>query len=159
MRTYFSELLLNSMQYDPKVWLLTGDLGFGVLNKIRETIPNRAFNVGAAEQLMLGTAVGLSHNNQIPVCYSITPFVIFRAFEWIRNYMNHEGAPVKLVGAGRDRDYGHLGFSHWGEDDSQALSIFPKIKIYKPNTNDELKLIWEEFLYNDTPSYLNIRRA
>lgn len=158
MRTLFGELLADSIQKDERIWLLTGDLGFGVLNKARQVSPDRSYNVGAAEQLMLGTAVGLTHNDKIPICYSITPFVIFRPYEWLRNYLNHEGAPVKLVGAGRDQDYGHLGFSHWAEDDEQALSAFSNIQIYKPNTKDELAEVWADFLYNDKPSYLNIRR-
>ena len=90
MRNLFGELLAGSMVADERIWVLTGDLGFGVLNKAREVAPARAYNVGAAEQLMLGAAVGLTHNNQIPICYSITPFVIFRPYEWLRNYLNHE---------------------------------------------------------------------
>ena len=158
MRTLFGELLANSMKQDERIWLLTGDLGFGVLNTAREQASERAYNVGAAEQLMLGTAVGLTHNFKIPICYSITPFAIFRPYEWLRNYLNHEGAPVKIVGAGRDQDYGHLGFSHWAEDDESALRVFPNIQIYKPNTKEELSEIWDQFLYNNKPSYLNIRR-
>lgn len=107
---------------------------------------------------MLGAAVGLAHSGCRPVCYSITPFVIFRPYEYIRNYLDHELAPVKLVGAGRDRDYGHLGFSHWAEDDSRALSVFPNIKIYKPNTLKELEDLWPEFMGSDQPSYLNLVR-
>jgi transketolase len=143
---------------DPKVWLLTGDLGFGVLDKARQSVPERSFNTGAAEQLMIGAAVGLTHNGNIPICYSISPFVIFRPFEWIRNYLDHELAPVKLVGTGRDKDYGHLGFSHWAEDDEKALSMFPNVKIYKPNSEQELESVWDEFLYNQQPCYLNIKR-
>jgi transketolase len=58
------------------------------------------------------------------VVYSITPFVLYRPFEWIRNYLDHEKIPVKLVGGGRDKDYGYLGFSHWAEeDDASNVSI------------------------------------
>lgn len=159
MRNKFGELLAETMQRDSKVWLLTGDLGFGVLNAARAAVPERSFNVGAAEQLMVGAAVGLAHQGQIPICYSITPFVIFRPYEWLRNYLNHEGAAVKLVGTGRDRDYGHLGFSHWAEDDISALQAFPNIKIYKPQSIIELEQIWLEFLYNDKPCYLNLKRS
>ncbi len=159
MRTLFGNILADSIKQDEKIWLLTGDLGFGVLNRAREIAPDRSYNVGAAEQLMLGAAVGLTHNGKIPICYSITPFLIFRPYEWLRNYLNHEGAPVKLVGAGRDQDYGHLGFSHWAVDDENALQAFSNIKIYKPNTEQELIDIWPEFLYNEKPCYLNIRRT
>lgn len=159
MRQLFGELISSYMQRDEKIWLLTGDLGFGVLNDVREKVPQRSFNVGAAEQLMLGAAVGLSHCKKIPICYSITPFVIFRPYEYLRNFLDHELAPVKLVGAGRGKDYGNLGFSHWAEDDDKALSVFSKIQVYKPETEDELKHMWEEFLYNDKPSYLNLKRS
>lgn len=159
MRNLFGELLADTLSLDDRVWLLTGDLGFGVLNKARSTAPDRAWNVGAAEQLMLGAAVGLSHNDKIPICYSITPFIIFRPYEWIRNYLDHELAPVKLVGAGRDRDYGHLGFSHWAEDDTAALAPFSNLVIYKPETLDDLRSCWHDFVYNNKPCYLNLRRS
>jgi len=158
MRKLFGELLNQSMTSDEKIWLLTGDLGFGVLDTARQNHPSRSYNVGAAEQLMLGAAVGLSHNKKIPICYSITPFVIFRPFEYIRNFLDHENAPVKLVGAGRDQDYGNLGFSHWATDDEKALSMFSAIQIFKPNTEQELIDCWNDFLYNDKPSYLNLKR-
>ena len=70
MRNRFGQLLAESIAKDERIWVLTGDLGFGVLNKTREAAPDRAYNVGAAEQLMVGAAVGLAHNNKIPICYS-----------------------------------------------------------------------------------------
>lgn len=159
MRNLFGELVAQEMAENKRVWLLSGDLGFGVLNKARETVPERFRNVGAAEQLLLGCGVGLAHNNYIPICYSITPFVLFRPYEYLRNYLNHENTPVKLVGAGRNRDYGHLGFSHWAEDDEMALSVFPNIQIYKPKSGEELQEIWHEFINNNKPSYLNLSRT
>lgn len=159
MRNLFGKTIAEEMQKDPKIWLLSGDLGFGVLDQARQTVPERFRNVGAAEQLMLGVAVGLAHSGFRPVCYSITPFVIFRPYEYIRNYLDHEQTPVKLVGAGRDRDYGHLGFSHWAEDDERALGVFPNIKIYKPKTLEEFTDIWPEFIGSDRPSYLNLVRT
>ena len=53
MRNRFGELVADSLAADPNVWLLTGDLGFGVLNKSRQVAPDRAIHVGAAEQLMV----------------------------------------------------------------------------------------------------------
>jgi transketolase len=143
---------------DKKIWLLTGDLGFGVLNEVRQQVPDRTRNMGAAEQLMLGAAVGLSHNGYIVLCYSISPFVIFRPYELLRNYLNHELAPVKLIGIGRGQDYGHLGQSHWAEDDVSALNVFPNIVQFRPNTEQDLVDIWTDFVYNNKPSYINICR-
>ena len=109
-RREFVNLLINEMNKNEKIFLLTGDLGFGLFDDIRKKFPNRFINVGSCEQLMIGLAVGLSYEGWIPLCYSITPFLLYRPFEFIRNYLNHELANVKLVGGGRDKDYKNLGF-------------------------------------------------
>jgi len=105
---------------------------------------------------MLGAACGMALEGKVPVVYSITPFLLYRPFEWIRNYLNNEKIPVKLVGGGRDKDYGYLGFSHWAEEDIKILSEFDNIKLYKPST-PEIK-IFKRMLYNNKPSYLNLKR-
>ena len=158
MRNRLGQLLTETLITDKKTWLLTGDLGFGVLNEVRQQVPDRTRNMGAAEQLMLGAAVGLSHNGYIALCYSISPFVIFRPYELLRNYLNHELAPVKLIGIGRGQDYGHLGHSHWAEDDVSALNVFPNIVQFRPNTEQDLVDMWPDFVYNNKPSYINICR-
>lgn len=158
MRKRFGELIVESMRADERVWLLTGDLGFFVLDKAREEFPERFCNVGAAEQLMLGTAVGLAQSGKIPVCYSITPFVIFRPYEYLRNYLDHELCPVKLLGTGRDQDYGHLGFSHWAEDANRALDVFANIEQFMPNSVEDLETMWDQWLFSPKPAYLNLRR-
>jgi transketolase len=144
------------MNKNEKIFLLTGDLGFGLFDDIRKDFPNRFINVGSCEQLMIGLAVGLSYEGWIPLCYSITPFLLYRPFEFIRNYLNHELANVKLVGGGRNKDYKNLGFSHWAEDDVKIISSLDNIKIYKP---EKMSLeIFNEFIYNNKPSYINLIR-
>ena len=156
MRKYFVELLFDEMQKNDKLYLLTGDIGYGVLDKIRDTFPNRFKNVGCSEQLMIGIAIGLYYEGYIPICYSITPFVIYRPFEMIRNYINHESIPIKLVGTGRNKDYSYLGITHWADDDLEILEPFKNIIKFKP---EELtKDIISNFIYNNKPSYLNLSR-
>jgi transketolase len=158
MRKKFSTLLFDSMAIDHNINLITADLGFGILDKIQSSYPDRFFNTGAAEQLMIGIGIGMAENKKIPICYSITPFLLYRPFELLRNYINYEKIPVKLVGAGRDKDYNHDGISHWAEDDEDILKCLPNIQIYKPMTENNLIDILPEFLYNNKPSYLNLVR-
>jgi len=158
MRKLFGELVADAIQQDQNLWFLTGDLGFGVLDPIRQAGGTRFRNVGAAEQLMLGAAVGLSHCNKTAIAYSITPFVIYIPYEYLRNYLNHEGANVKLVGAGRNQDYGHLGFSHWADDDESALSVFENIETWWPKSESELEKGFQDWLYHKGPAYLNLTR-
>ena len=108
-RQRFTELLTEEMGQNKDIILLVGDVGYKVFDHLREEYPDRVINPGAAEQLMIGMAAGLAMDGKIPVCYSITPFVLYRPFEFIRNYVNHEQLPVKLVGSGRNDDYGLCG--------------------------------------------------
>lgn len=158
MRKACMELLVAEMHNNQDIITLTADLGFGVLDQVRRTFPKRFYNVGAAEQLLIGAAVGLAENKKIPVCYSMSSFILYRPFEFLRNYVNHEQIPVKLIGSGRDYDYSHDGMSHWAHDDEQVLSSLPNIKIYKPNSIEELQQIWPEFINSNQPAYLNITR-
>jgi transketolase len=158
MRKEYAKLLYNEMKKNKNIIVLTADLGFGILDDIKNSFSDRFYNVGAAEQLMIGTAIGLAESNKIPICYSITPFLLYRPFEFLRNYVNYEKINIKLVGAGRDKDYSHDGISHWAEDDEIILKSLPNIKIYKPNSLVELANTWENFIYSNSPSYLNLKR-
>lgn len=158
MRKLFGSLIFNEMQNNKDIFVITADLGFGVLDSCKEFCSDRFFNVGAAEQLMIGMGIGLAENKKIPICYSITPFLLYRPFEFLRNYVNYEKVAVKLVGAGRDKDYSHDGISHWATDDTTVLSALPNIEIFKPKNEDELKDVFMKFLYHDGPAYLNLKR-
>lgn len=158
MRKEFALLMLDQMMFDDRIRVITADLGFGVLDDIKEKYPDRFYNVGAAEQLMVGVAIGMAENGLIPVCYSMSTFLLYRPFEFLRNYLNHENIPVKLVGSGRDRDYAHDGISHWAHDDEAVLAALPNIDIYKPISVDHLIAQFPRFLYSPGPSYLNLSR-
>jgi transketolase len=156
MRKEFASLLHSEMSLNENIILLTGDLGYGLWDRIKIDYPDRFFNTLSSEQLMMGMASGLAMDGKIPIVYSITPFAIYRPFEFIRNYLHHEQIPVKILGGGRDKDYGYLGFSHWAEEDINILSILNNIKLYKPK---EFSVnIFQEFLYNGCPSYLNLSK-
>ena len=159
MRKQFSESLYEMMGVNDDLVLLTGDLGYGLWDKIRLDYPSRFHNMGSSEQLMLGAAVGMAMEGKIPVVYSITSFLLYRPFEFIRNYLDHEKWPVKLVGGGRDRDYGYLGFSHWAEEDRKVMSSLPNIRCYWPSTAEEMKPLVQNILLEDSgPVYLNLKR-
>ena len=156
MRKLFAEKLHDEMAVNENIYLLTGDLGYGLWDRIKIDYPDRFINTLSSEQLMLGMACGLAMEGKIPVVYSITPFVLYRPFEWIRNYLDHEQVPVKLVGGGRDKDYGYLGFSHWAEEDKDIMSNFKNIVTLKP---EKLTIsLFREFLYNKSASYFNLKR-
>ncbi len=156
MRKEFASLLHSEMSQNENIILLTGDLGYGLWDRIKIDYPDRFFNTLSSEQLMMGMASGLAMDGKIPIVYSITPFAIYRPFEFIRNYLHHEQIPVKILGGGRDKDYGYLGFSHWAEEDIEVMSVFKNISLYKPQTAENG--IFKQFINNQKPSYLNLSR-
>ena len=158
MRKECAMLLLNSMIEDDSIRVITADLGFGILDQIRNAFPDRFYNVGAAEQLMIGTAVGMANEGLKPVCYSMSSFLLYRPFEMLRNYVSYENIPVKLIGSGRDRDYSHDGVSHWAHDDETVLKALPNIGCFKPGSIVELENVWDRFINSNKPEYLNLTR-
>jgi transketolase len=158
MRKQFAESLYKHMIKNENIWLITGDLGFGMFDKIKNNIKDRFVNVGAAEQTMMGVAVGMALEGKIPFVYSITPFLLYRPFETIRNYVNHENIPVKMIGSGRNIDYAHDGFSHWAEEDEEVMRIFKNIQSVWPTTKEEIPNLVEEMIKTSVPYYVNLSR-
>jgi len=158
MRGYFA-YRLHTLMEDENIYLLYGDLGYGMLDQLIEDYPERCINTGAAEQVMLDIAIGLALEDKIPVVYSITPFLLYRGFESLRTYINHEKIKVKLIGGGRDYDYKHDGISHFAHDDQLFMQHFENIKSFYPSRKEDLTYNFvREVLYNDKPTYLNLKR-
>lgn len=158
MRRIFGQALYNKMSVNPDIVIVTGDLGYKLFDRHRRDFPNRFYNTGAAEQCMVGVAVGLALSGKIPVVYSITPFLLYRPFETIRNYIDHESIPVKLIGSGRDKDYEHDGYSHWAEDDRKVMANFKNIDCHWPQTKEEIPELLNHILTTKRPFYLNLSR-
>ncbi len=158
MRRCFADILYQHMARNKDIWVLTADLGYKMWDMIRDDYPKRFINVGASEQAMMGMAVGLALEGKVPIVYSITPFLLYRPFETLRNYINHEQIPVKLVASGRGKDYVHDGFSHWAEEDRAILRILNKVESFWPDDVAQLPLMIEEMLSRPVPFYLNLRK-
>lgn len=158
-RRHFADLLHEEMGKNPDIWVITADLGYKMWDKIKEDYPERFINCGAAEQLMMGIAIGLAQEGKLPVVYSITPFLLFRPTEWIRNYLNHENCKVKMVGSGIDTDYAHDGFSHFIFNTQQYMDYFPKISCFFPEKHETSMLEnFKGFMEKDGPSLIILRR-
>lgn len=156
MRRCFADIMHQKMASNKDIWIITADLGYKMWDMIQNDYPQRFLNTGASEQAMMGIAVGLALEGKIPVVYTITPFLLYRPFETLRNYVNNERVPVKLIGSGRGRDYVHDGFSHWAQEDREVLKILNNIEARWPEKNEELPILIEEMITRPVPYYLNL---
>lgn len=160
-RGYFAHALHSEMVDNPDIWFVTADLGWAMADKIMRDFPERAINVGAAETAALDISVGLALEGKVPFVYSITPFLLYRGFESIRNYIGNEQIPVKLIGGGRDKDYEHDGFSHWAQEDMAVLSALGQgwvANSHWPEDKSEVPNLIHKAVTNKLPTYINLRR-
>jgi len=158
MRNTFAEELLRLAKNDKRIVLITMDLGWGVLDKFRDELPKQFYNVGVCEQLGVGMACGMAHSGLIPFVYSITPFLICRAFEFIRNDVDYDRANVKLIGTGRDDDYKDLGMSHCMVNDDLIMQYFTNIWSFWPETKEEVIEVTKRAAKENHPFYINLSR-
>jgi len=132
MRAAFAQTLAELAEHDPRILLLTADLGYMALEPFAERFPERFFNVGVAEQNMIGVATGLAEAGFIPFVYSIVPFASLRAFEFIRNGPVAHHLPVRIVSVGGGLEYGNNGISHYGLEDVGVMRTQPSLAIVTP---------------------------
>lgn len=158
LRRRFADEVHHVMETNDEIYVVTSDLGYKMWDQIRTDFPERFINVGAAEQSLIGVGVGLALEGKVPIVFSITPFLLYRPFETIRNYIDHEKIPVILVGSGRDKDYIHDGFSHWAEEDKKVISIFKNIFAIWPNSVDEVSHMVPLIINSHQPWYINLKR-
>lgn len=158
MRGHFAWYLYDFIKDDPNIVLICVDLGYGMMDAIRDDFPDQVIITPASEQSAMGVAVGLALSGKIPLIYSITPFILWRCSETIRLYVNAENIPVKIVGSGRDMDYAHDGFSHDATDASELLKIFSNIVEYWPISKESLERDMKEMIYNKKPSFISLKR-
>jgi len=133
MRTAFINALTELAKNDKDVVLITGDLGFGTFEPFEERFPGQYFNVGIAEQSMIGIASGLAKAGKKVFVYSIGNFVTLRCLEQIRNDACYHNLNVNLVSQGGGFTYGALGMSHHATEDLAIMRAVPNIEVVVPS--------------------------
>ena len=117
---------------DSRVMLITGDLGFGVMDNFRQRFPTQFLNVGVAEQNMIGVATGLALEGYTVFTYSIANFAFMRCLEQIRNDAAYHECNVNVVSIGGGFSYGALGVSHHATEDLAIMRSLPQVTVVAP---------------------------
>jgi transketolase len=137
MREAFMHRLLERAREDAGIVLITGDLGFGVIDKFEQELPEQFLNAGVAEQDMTGVAAGLALGGLRPFTYSIGNFATLRCLEQLRNDCAYHDLPVTAVAVGGGFSYGPLGFSHFATEDLAVMRAIPGITVLAPGCSWE----------------------
>jgi transketolase len=155
MRCTWAKLLYEEMQKDDKIVLITPDMGYGVLDQIRDDFPERFYNVGIAETLATNMAVGLALSGKKPWVYGIITFTLYKALEQIRNYVIGQNICVKYALCGKDKTYAQLDISHWALEDKKIAEAIG-LTCHEPDSKETLELLWPDYLSSNKPFYLRL---
>ncbi len=141
MRGAFAKTLAELAATDQRILLLAGDLGYMALEPFTERFPERFFNVGVAEQNMVGLATGLAEAGFIPFVYSIATFASLRPYEFIRNGPILHQLPVRIIGVGGGYEYGYAGTTHHALEDVGIMRIQPGLTVIAPADHEQTRTV------------------
>lgn len=149
--------LLPYFRKDPRYQLLVCDMGFGVIDKMKEEFPRRVINIGIMEQGAVGIAAGMSMSGLIPIVYSIVNFLVYRSLEQLRNDIVLQKLNVKFISTGVDDYFKFLGPSHCCGHDDIALMEMIKMKVYDPYSSGIAfdKLV-NEWITDEKSGYIRV---
>lgn len=155
MRNAFADEL-TKLSNDPRVVMLSGDIGNRLFDKFRAAAPERFLNCGVAEQNMMGVAAGMAMSGFRPFAYTIAPFVTTRCLEQIRTDACYHEAPVTIVSVGAGLAYAGLGPTHHSCEDIAFLRAIPNLVVICPGDSFEVRAAMRAVLEQDRPAYIRL---
>lgn len=159
MRTAFLKALEDLAAEDPRINLITGDLGFSVIEPYVKRFPGQFLNAGVAEQNMTGLAVGMALSGKVVFTYSIANFPTLRCLEQIRNDGCYHKANLKVVSVGGGLAYGALGSSHQATEDIAVMRALPGMTVVAPGDPVEAGHATRAVAALEGPCYLRLGKA
>ena len=159
MRDAFVARLMRLAEANPRLFLITGDLGFGVLTRFEAARSAQFLNAGVAESNMTGLATGLALSGRVVFTYSIANFPTLRCLEQLRNDAAYHEANVKVVAIGGGFSYGALGMSHHATEDLAILRAIPGITVVAPGCIWEVEEATEAIATTPGVCYLRLDKS
>lgn len=155
MRSAFATFITDVARYDENIYLIVGDVGYGLFDEFKRCFPHRFINAGLMEQSMIGIAAGMALQGLKPWIYAITPFLIERPYEQIKIDIDMNNANVKLVGYD---DYPTQGMTHNALKPHITMSVFKNITSYFPRNSIEAAHMLEHMYKKKTPCFIRLMR-
>lgn len=159
MRDTIIKILHEQARINKDIILITGDLGFGVLDNYSKELPNQYINAGVAEQNMTAIAAGLALEGKKVFTYSIGNFNTLRCLEQIRNDICYHDLDVTIISVGGGFSYGQLGASHFATEDIAIMSALPNMKVIAPSSKKSAAALMNQIINDKSPCYLRIDKS
>lgn len=153
----FGVAALELPEINDKSVVLTADLcTFSGLDRFKAKYPDRLYNVGIAEQNMVGIAAGMAKEGFVPFATTYATFASMRCADQIKVSMGYMKLPVKLVGMTAGYSVGILGATHIAVEDIAVMRSIPNVTILSPaDCTATIKAVYAA-AGTDTPVYLRL---
>ena len=159
MRDVWGEKLVELGQSDPRTVVLDGDLANSTkVDKFAKAHPDRFFQMGIAEQNLIGVAAGLASVGYVPWTSSFTVFFTHRAIDPVRMLVAQSHANVKIVGSYSGLLIGAVGKTHLDVQDLAIMRAMPDMIVLSPADGNELLAMMDWAQAYEGPVYLRIVR-
>jgi transketolase len=124
---------------DPRIVALDADVSrrMGTFGGIGAAFPHRHFNLGIAEQNMIGVAAGLATTGKIPFTGTYAVFLTGRAWDQVRQALSYTKLNVKLVGLHSGISVGEDGATHQATEDIALMRALPGVTVLAPCDAEE----------------------
>ena len=155
MRKQFPKTVMDIMDKDERVVVLLGDIGVYTFKDVFAKYPHRCYNIGICEQTMVGMAAGLSMAGFIPIVHTISPFLVARAYEQIRDDFGFQNLIGTFVGVDVYSTSPNLGLTHSCPEDISLMDNVPNMNTYAPQSAEEFDKLLKEH-YGDRLNYFRI---
>jgi transketolase len=156
MREQMGSTLQDLMDTDPRLAVVLADISTGYFERAAAAHPNRVIGVGIMEQTAVSLAAGLALEGFIPVVHSITPFVVERPFEQIKDDFCYQRLGGNFISTGASYDYGTDGMTHYGMGDVPILRTLPGMEIVVPGTPREFDVLFRAAYADGAPTYFRL---
>jgi len=158
-RAGFGDGLLDIAEAIPEVVTVDADLRHSVQTlKFAEKYPTRAYNIGIAEQNLIGVSAGLAHAGKIPFCATFAVFATGLGYNQIRQSVAYSGNNVKVVGTHGGMLTGEDGATHQALEDLSLMRGLPGMRVYCPADYYEARAMMPLIAKEKNPCYLRLGR-
>ena len=144
---------------DERVIFIGSDLGPGVLENMKNEMPERFFMEGVSEQHIVGMAAGLAMEGFIPYVNTIATFLSRRCFEQVAMDLCLQDLPVRLISNGAGGVYAPLGPTHLAVEDIAIMRALPNMTIVCPCDADEMNRFMMKTLDWPHPIYIRLAKG
>ena len=156
-RDAYGEALVEVGKKYPQVVVLDADLSCSTKTiNFAKAFPERFFNMGVAEQDLMGTAAGLALTGKIPFASTFAMFATGRAFEIVRNSIVYPHLPVKICATHAGLTVGEDGASHQTIADIAIMRALPGMTVIVPADARETKQVIHRIISHDGPVYVRL---